>query len=152
LTDSALRVSLRLRRAVLLFPNFFAACKGFLWNLESGILDVAIRPRRTTISEFLRSLQRTSLESLIWNFGCGHQAAPYYYFRISSQPQRTSLESLIWNFECGHQAALLFPNFFTARKGFLWNLESGILNAAIRPRRTTISEFLRSPQRTSLES
>ena len=29
----------------LLFPNFFAACKGFLWNLESGILDAAIRPR-----------------------------------------------------------------------------------------------------------
>jgi hypothetical protein len=33
-------------RAVLLFPNFFAACGGFFWNLESGILDAAIRPRQ----------------------------------------------------------------------------------------------------------
>ena len=31
--------------SVLLFPNFFSACKDFPWNLESGILDAAIRPR-----------------------------------------------------------------------------------------------------------
>ena len=30
--------------SVPLFQNSFAACKDFLWNLESGILDAAIRP------------------------------------------------------------------------------------------------------------